>query len=90
MSNWLNVGARDTSTNADIKTKTDLKGRFTNYPQTVELYVTDAFGPEAGKSYLGDGLDVGTKYSVVGPNPYKKRSWYATVEKLPNGKITVK
>jgi len=87
---FVNVGARDVSSNADIATKTDLKGRFANYPRTVELYVTDAFGPNAGKVVFGDDLDIGVKYSVVGPNPYKKRSWYATVEKLPNGKITVK
>jgi len=87
---YVNVGARDVSTNADIKTKSDLKGRYANYPQTVELYVTDAFGPNAGKTVIGDDLDIEVKYTVTGPNPYTSRKWYATVEKLQNGKITVK
>ena len=82
---YVNVGARDISTNADIKTKSDLKGRIGNYPQTVEFYVTDAFGPNAGKTVMADNLDNGVKYSVVGPNPYTSRKWYATVEKTAKG-----
>lgn len=78
---YVNVGARDVHTNADIKTKSDLKGRLLNYPETVEFYVTDAFGPNEGKTIIGDELETGIKYSVTGPNPYTSRKWYATVEK---------
>jgi len=82
---YVNVGARDVSNNKDIPTKSDLKGRMVNYPQTVELYVTDAFGPNAGKVVIGDNLEIGVKYTVTGPNPYTSRKWYATVEKTVKG-----
>jgi len=87
---YVNVGARDINTNADIPTKKELKGRIATYPTKVEFYVTDAFGPNAGKTVMMDNMDIGIKYTVVGPNPYTSRKWYATVEKLPNGTITVK
>jgi hypothetical protein len=30
------------------------------------------------------------KYAVVGPDPYTKRNWFASVEIQPGGKILVK
>jgi hypothetical protein len=31
----------------------------------------------------------GTELQVVGPDPYSKRNWYATVKVDRNGKVTV-
>lgn len=90
MSNWINVGVRTFSLKADIPTKKALKDFFANMPESVEIYSTDAFGPNANKTYNSDTLVVGDKYTVTGPNPYTSRKWWATVEKLANGKITVK
>lgn len=87
---WVNLGALDKSTNSDIATKKELKAKLLESPKTVELYVTDAFGPNAHNRFNGEGLQVGTKYTVVGPNPYRSRKWYATVEKQWNGRIVVK
>lgn len=87
MSSWQNVGVRS---NTDIPTKKALKDFLAKTPEKVYVYSTDAFGPYAGKSWFGDELEIGVKYSVTGPNPYTSRKWYATVEKLANGTIIVK
>ena len=86
MASFVNVGARDISTNAVFKTKKELKDRIAVYPQTVEFYATSDFTPFGDTA---DNLEIGVKYSVVGPNPYTNRVWYATVEKLANGTIRV-
>lgn len=58
------------------KTKKELKtmgiGRI---PDFIE---TSMFGPE----FMGDGT-----YTIVGPDPYNSRKWYATVT-VENGVIT--
>jgi hypothetical protein len=90
MSEWLNGGAKLNSDNSDIPTKTALKRAIQNDAADVIIYVTDAFGPNAGKRGTADNLPVGVKFTVTGPNPYTSRKWYATVEKLQNGRITVK
>lgn len=86
---YLNVGARDNYTNADIPTKKALKAAIAADPASVRFYVTDAFGPNANTSLTADKADNGVKYSVTGPNPYTSRKWYAIVEKLSNGTIKV-
>lgn len=85
---YLNAGAR-TGAGQDFRTKKDLKAAITTNPTFVTIYVTDAFGPNAGKSVIADNLEIGVKYSVTGPNPYTSRKWYATVEKQPNGTVKV-
>lgn len=87
---YVNVGARSNLTNLDIPTKADLKRQLGDKPALVTFYSTDAIGEGRDKLWFGDSLDIGTKYTVTGPNPYTNRKWYATVEKAPNGKITVK
>lgn len=47
---------------------------------------TDAFTPG---NYAPDDIPVGVKLSVVGPDPYTKRSWYATVTRDASGKVKV-
>jgi hypothetical protein len=43
-----------------------------------------------GPQFMGTGelLEAGVKLSVVGPDPFANRSWYATVERV-NGKLKV-
>ena len=50
-----------------FKTKKALKGAVGEVPNFIE---TSMFGAE----FKGDG-----NYTVVGPDPYNKRTWYATV-----------
>jgi len=88
VANYVNVGALDISGDLDFPTKSALKELFRTHPELVVLYTTSALEPT--KEYKSDELDIGVKYSVTGPNPYTNRKWYATVEKTPNGKITVR
>lgn len=85
---YVNVGALDISGDKDFPTKASLKELFRSHPYLVVLYTTSALEPR--KEYTSDDLDIGVKYSVTGPNPYTNRKWYATVEKLQDGRITVK
>lgn len=82
---FQNVGARTASNLMDIRTKKALKELIATNPTNVLLYSTDAFGPESLAKWTADKLDIGTKYSVVGPNPYNSRKWYATVERTATG-----
>lgn len=83
---FQNVGAK---TNSDILTKKSLKALIAQSPETVILYSTDAMGSNYRRTWTADKLDIGVKYSVVGPNPYKSRKWYATIERTATG-VTVK
>ena len=58
-----------------FKTKKELKEAVGTEPRFIE---TSFFGLE----YKGDG-----KYTVVGPDPYRARNWYATVV-ISNGLIS--
>jgi len=90
MSEWQNVGVRSMGVyDLDIPTKKELKRQITETPERVQVYSTDAFGENRGKTWKADNLVIGVKYSVTGPNPYTSRKWYATVEKLANGTIKV-
>lgn len=89
MANSVNVGAKSVSDMSDFPTKTALKQAIAANPAKVLLYATDAFGPNAGKADIASATDIGTKYYVVGPNPYNSRKWYATVERFTNGTISV-
>ena len=56
------------------ETKKELRTQIGQEPSFIE---TSIFGCE----YKGDG-----SYTVVGPDPYKNRKWFATVE-VKGGKI---
>jgi len=84
---YVNVGVSNRSDGTDIPTKTALKAAIAANPDNVVVYGTSDFSPFTGSA---DNLVIGVKYTVTGPNPYTSRKWYATVEKLQNGKITVK
>lgn len=84
---FVNVGARYKITYADIPTKAALKRAVKDFPDNTVLYDTSELSPKSERTMSN--LDIGVKYSVVGPNPYTSRKWYATVEKLANGTIRV-
>lgn len=88
MSEWVNAGA--TVEGGSITTKKALKELIGQTPHLVYIYVTDAFGAMSGREFYVDDLPSSYKFTVVGPDPYTSRKWFATVEKLPNGTITVK
>ncbi len=67
------------------KTKKMLKQAVADNPARVHLDTTSMFGGFAGRL---DRAPAG-RYDVVGPDPYTKRNWYATVEVRPDGTIKV-
>ena len=58
----------------------------------VAFDVTGAFGPLAGDVLHAPwSRSIGTHtLSVVGPDPYRKRSWYASVTVKPDGSLRVR
>jgi len=69
-----------------VKTKAALKRAATISPDFVQLEATSLHGGEydGRLSEAPDG-----RYTVVGPNPYTDRRWYAQITKR-NGKVVVK
>lgn len=69
------------------KTKTALKKTIAENPHSVYLYATSSMGPQ----YSGpaDMLPEDMEFLVVGPDPYNKRDWYASVKRGVRGKLTV-
>lgn len=75
---YINVGA---VVNGNTKPKKgELVKAMKEDPTTVTFYVTGDLGPYGGQSFRGDAVPDGFKLSVVGPDPYRKRDWYSTVE----------
>lgn len=87
---YINVGAKFNMTSEYVSTKKALREAIAADPANVRFYVTDAIGPNAGRTVTANNLDSGVKYTVVGPDPYTSRKWYATVEKRADGKVSVK
>jgi hypothetical protein len=94
MTTWVNAGATDKLTGQRVNTKAELKRLLKGAPQNVVFDHTSL-----GDSARFNGSEVaeilhqakGTKaYTVVGPDPYTKRVWYATVtvNNLGNLKVT--
>lgn len=81
MSQFINVGALIDG--RDAPSKRALKLTLADKPERVTFYTTSELSPRA--SYTGDQVPDGAKLSVVGPNPYSARRYYATVEVGPKG-----
>lgn len=86
---YINVGAtlygRRIPTKAKLRAELGPEGDWAG----VAFDVTSMLGPRAGEVINATATDIGTdKLTVVGPDPYTKRNWYATVE-VRNGKIKV-
>lgn len=87
MTMYINVGAY--SDNQRIKTKSQLKQMVKDSPELVRF---DQTSPLA-ENHLSRTIEVNMLnpqivLSVVGPDPYISRKWYASVT-IKNGKATV-
>jgi hypothetical protein len=81
---YLNVGA---SIGGDrVGTKKVLRETMRLDPSLVTFDRTSEMGPDAPWTFTGDQLPPGLTLSVVGPDPYRRRSWYATVS--PTGRVS--
>jgi hypothetical protein len=69
------------------KSKAELKKFIKADPSSVYLYATSSMGPQF--SDTADKLPEGMVFNVVGPDPYTKRDWYASVFRNTRGGITV-
>ena len=57
----------------------------------VTFDVTALFGPYVGMYLAATPADIGAdQLSVVGPDPYRSRRWYATVEVGRDGRVKVR
>lgn len=83
-STYVQGGARFTGK----QTKTGLKDAIKYRPHEVTLYGTSDMGPQF--SNRADALPEGTCFNVVGPNPYSRRDWYASVYRGRGGKLVVR
>ena len=84
MTTFVNVGAQDLDGDR-IKTKKALKLAVAD--GGVRFDRTDAFAGHGSKwIFLAeDTVDSDVVLSVVGPDPYTSRKWYATIK---NGKVS--
>ena len=82
-------GGADFTTSLGVKgkTKKELKQTISEVPHNVYLYATSDMGPQFNGP--ADRLPEGTTFNVVGPDPYTKRTWYASVKVGPGGKLVV-
>jgi hypothetical protein len=85
--NRMSMGA-ETRQGEDFKTKKAFKEAVANDPKSFRLFDTSLFDPEP--DHNGETLPIGKRFEVVGPNVYRDRRWYATIEKKADGTVTVK
>lgn len=84
---WINCGARIGTER--VRTKTGLRAALAVQPENVTFDTTQSRGPRAGDTIHADVDDIGSyRLSVVGPDPYTDRRWYAVVQ-ITKGKIKV-
>lgn len=82
---YVNVGVKFVGSGSDIPTKSGLKEEIKKLPTNVQVYSVSPMGEQVDTT--ADKLQKGIKYSVCGPNPFKSRKWYATIEILDNGQV---
>ena len=82
---YINGGVRINGT--PIPTKTALKRAATDDPADVEFYSTSELGDQF-HGRLSD-IPADTTLSVVGPDPYTRRTWYASITRKGQ-KVTVR
>ena len=82
---FINCGAK--SGGSWVQTKKRLKELLRDKPSDVTFVKTSMF--EADQSDIpGDNIPQGVNLSVVGPDPWRQRTWYASVSRR-GPKITV-
>lgn len=69
-------------------TKKALREALAENPSRVSLEATSLFGDE----YDGpaDGLPDGMTVYIVGPDPYRRRNWYANLTRGKDGRLVLK
>lgn len=79
---YINVGARINGVR--VKTKKALREALRDAPNTVEFDSTSPMGPQFnGRADTMPGG--GVTLTVVGPDPYTKRTWFASVKRDGSG-----
>lgn len=71
------------------KSKSAFKAAIKDSPANVYLFSTTAVPGAEKWSGTADKLPDGMEFNVVGPDPYTRRDWYATVTKTARGKLKV-
>lgn len=84
MAIYINCGARVNGVRP--ATKKALKDALKANPLSVTFDATSDFDGRAG---LGHCPALGTVFAVVGPDPFTKRTWYASVKADSDGRLTV-
>jgi hypothetical protein len=85
---YINVGAFVNEERP--RTKKALREALASAPDTVWFDQTSAFlAPGWDPRIHLDGLEPGVTLTVVGPDPYRDRRWYASVTRDRAGKIRV-
>lgn len=89
---FIQGGVKNVSANRSgevIKTKAELKRLVSADPDNVRFYSTSEYGNQFNGP-LSE-LHWSLALTVVGPDPYNNRKWYATISKnKETGKVTVK
>ncbi len=82
---YINVGA--TISGQRPKSKKALREALRDAPGTVEFDGTSPLGPQ----FSGGVADIpdGATLSVCGPDPYRKRDWWANVSRTSGGRVKV-
>lgn len=78
---YINVGALYEDNN--VPTKKALREAMKTHPEKVLFYGTSMFNE--GATFRGNRIPHEVKLSVVGPDPFNNRKWYATVSE---GKVS--
>jgi len=88
MTVWINVGAINVATGERFSTKKSLREAILADPSIVKFDKTSVFsqvGRDQRDLYVYcDDIRDGEKLSVVGPDPYNDRRWYANICKQGN------
>ena len=92
MTIYINAGARD-SHGRRFKTKAALKRELKASPQYVTFDTTSNF-PNAEENVVASNLGnrprhMDESWTIVGPDPYVKRDWYATVKVNRLGNLVI-
>jgi hypothetical protein len=86
---FINVGARSKEGGL-FATKKAMREALNSQPGEVVFYKTSPLDNSGLPSTITvETLPLGAVLTVVGPNPYTKRSWYASVQKRPDGSLKV-
>jgi hypothetical protein len=81
-------GGAESRGGSKFQTKKSLKELVQSEPTAVMLYSTGLGGPQFNGNATR--LEAGQEFLVVGPDPYTKRNWYATIYRKKSGALAVK